>query len=190
LALEATRHVSQVVLGAKNLKTTLILRSKKEIFPLIKDNELWGGYTNPKEFMKPDGSTEKLGNCQWWTNLDVKKRHEELPLYEKYDPAKYPKYANYDAIEVGRAVEIPLDYDGEMGVPISFLDKYNPEQFEIIGQSRSLSRPIQTQSGPICRYKDRNGYMRQAVNERFCLPDGDTWRQLYDRVVIKRKTKK
>lgn len=104
----------------------------KEIFPLIKDNKIWSGYTNPKEFESPDHHIEKLGNVQWWTNLDTIKRHEKLVLYEKYDPFKYPKYDNYNAIEVSKTVEIPCDYYSEMGVPISFLDKYNPEQFEII----------------------------------------------------------
>lgn len=76
-----------------------------------------------------------MGNICWFTNLDIAKRHEELILYRTYNPADYPQYDNYDAIEVSKVADIPCDYDGVMGVPITFLDKYNPEQFEIIGTS-------------------------------------------------------
>ena len=75
----------------------------------------------------------------WFTNLETEKRHEELILYKKYTPEEYPKYDNYDAINVNKTSEIPADYDGVMGVPITFLDKYNPEQFEIIGNEYSLN---------------------------------------------------
>lgn len=73
-----------------------------------------------------------MGNICWFTNLDHTKRHEELKLYKKYSPEEYPKYDNYDAINVNKVAEIPYDYDGVMGVPITFLDKYNPDQFEIV----------------------------------------------------------
>ena len=73
---------------------------------------------------------------RWLTNLDHNKRHEELDLICRYSPVEYPHYDNYDAIEVGKTADIPCDYDGVMGVPITFLDKYNPEQFEIIGIDR------------------------------------------------------
>lgn len=76
--------------------------------------------------------TKHIMSC-WFTNLDIKKRHEQLVLYKKYSPSEYPKYDNYDAIEVSKTADIPYDYDGLMGVPITFLDKYNPEQFEILG---------------------------------------------------------
>ena len=69
----------------------------------------------------------------WFTNLDHRKRHEKLPLYKKYSPEEFPKYDNYDAINVNNTTDIPYDYDGVMGVPITFMDKYNPEQFEILG---------------------------------------------------------
>ena len=75
----------------------------------------------------------KLIMACWFTNLDIKKRHEDLILYEHYNEEKYPKYDNYDAINIDKVTEIPCDYYGIMGVPITFLDKYNPEQFEIIG---------------------------------------------------------
>lgn len=107
----------------------------KEFFPLLKNNQVWLGYTSPKEFLTPDGEVKKFGNIFWYTNLDHPKRHEPLKLWRKYadDPNKYPKYDNFDAINVDKTDDIPIDYDGIMGVPISFLDKYCPEQFEIVG---------------------------------------------------------
>ena len=120
----------------------------KEIFPLIKNNKLWLGYgfangnayfkiENPRDFSAgvydPATGLVKFRNVSWFTNLDHTKRHDEMKLYKKYNPSEYPKYDNYDAIEVGKTAEIPVDWNGIMGVPISFLDKYNPEQFEIIG---------------------------------------------------------
>ena len=74
----------------------------------------------------------RLGSAAWYTNLDYRQRHEELILYKKYTPAEYPHYDNYDAIEVSKVAEIPRDWDGAMGVPITFLNKHNPEQFEIL----------------------------------------------------------
>jgi hypothetical protein len=118
----------------------------KEIFPLIKENKLWLGYNNgPKKYLVPDTYEGKsvviidgkkympMGNTSWFTNLDTTKRHEELTLYKKYSPEEYPKYDNYDAIEVSKVANIPLNYNGAMGVPDTFLDKYNPEQFELLG---------------------------------------------------------
>ena len=105
----------------------------KETFKLIKDNKIWLGYTRVKEFVQPSGEVKKFGNIGWFTNLETEKRHQELILYKKYNPEEFPKYDNYDAIEVSKVVDIPQDYDGVMGVPITFLDKFNPEQFEIVG---------------------------------------------------------
>jgi hypothetical protein len=105
----------------------------KEIFPHIKNNEMWLGTQYVKEFVSDSGETKKFGNILWYTNLDHKKRHEEIILYKKYNEAEYPKYDNYDAIEVSKVADIPFDYEGIMGVPITFLDKYCPDQFEIIG---------------------------------------------------------
>lgn len=118
----------------------------KEIFPLIKDNKLWLGYGfkgNVAFFTSPykdvavssqhkDGHI-RVSGVMWFTNLDHKKRHEKLVLYKTYTPEEYPHYDNYDAINVNKTTDIPMDYDGIMGVPITFLDKFNPEQFEIIG---------------------------------------------------------
>lgn len=81
-----------------------------------------------------------MGSIMWFTNLDTSKRHEELTLYKKCIPEEYPKYDNYDAIEVSRFLDIPMDHDGVMGVPITFLDKYNPEQFEIVGSNRGVDQ--------------------------------------------------
>ncbi len=170
-----------LIIGNDNARTYV------DIFELIQENKIWAGYGKVKEFIQPDGSVKGFGNIGWYTNLDVAKRHESLTLYKKYSPKEYPKYANYDAIEVSKVTDIPVDYDGKMGVPISFLDKYNPDQFEITGSSSNLSEPIKTKDGLVYRYKDRNGYMRQAANERFALPDGDTWRRIYDRIVIRKK---
>lgn len=118
----------------------------KEIFPLIQQNKLWLGYNNgPKKYLVPDNYEGKsivlkdgkkympMGNTSWFTNLDTTKRHEKLTLYKKYSPEEYSKYDNYDAIEVKKVADIPLDYNGVMGVPDTFLDKYNPEQFELVG---------------------------------------------------------
>ena len=79
----------------------------------------------------------------WFTNLDFAKRHEDLILFRNYDPDDYPTYDNYDAIEVAKVVDIPMDYDGVMGVPITFLDKHNPDQFEIVGISVDVTRDAQ-----------------------------------------------
>jgi hypothetical protein len=81
----------------------------------------------------------KFRNCAWFTNLDIPKRHENLILYKKYKPDEFPKYDNYDAINVDKIADIPCDYNNVMGVPITFLDKYNPEQFEIIGNEYDLN---------------------------------------------------
>ena len=104
----------------------------KEIFPYIKNNELWLGMNWIKDFVQPNGEIKKFGNICWYTNIDHKKHNEELDLYRKYDATAYPKYDNYDAIEVSKTCDIPMDYDGVMGVPITFFDKYCPSQFEIV----------------------------------------------------------
>lgn len=108
----------------------------KEIFPLIKENKLWLGMSpRSMDFILPDGTTSNVNAC-WFTNLTHEKRTTPIDLYKKYKPEEFPKYDNYDAIEVSKVKDIPEDYDGVMGVPITFLDKYNPEQFKIIGLDR------------------------------------------------------
>ncbi|MBR2141222.1 MAG: adenosine deaminase [Rickettsiales bacterium] len=128
-----------LIIGNKNAITY------KEVFKYIKENKLWLGYNSPCEFAMPNGVITKQQNglTRWFTNCDVSKRLEKLVLYKKYYSCEedknnpnytnpeYPKYDNYDAIEVSKVADIPIDYDGVMGVPITFLDKYNPRQFEI-----------------------------------------------------------
>jgi hypothetical protein len=125
--------------------------SYKEIFTLIKANKLWLGVNNGDmafrvpDYYKPrdtrfwvDEHGQKwrsLGNAAWFTNLDLAKRHDDLILYNTYNPELYPTYDNYDAIEVSKVADIPADFDGVMGVPLTFLDKHNPDQFEILGLS-------------------------------------------------------
>ena len=124
----------------------------REILPLIMENKVWLGYNSGHFWFRvPDYYEEKktdfkidedgvkwrrMGNICWFTNIDIEKRHEEMILFHNYTPEKYPKYDNYDAIEVSRTAEIPCDYYGVMGVPITFMDKHNPDQFEILGDSR------------------------------------------------------
>ena len=133
----------------------------KEIFPLLKENRLWIGngfnlsmvfrttYPNKLEANRkyviskgynPDDNYVKTPAIAWYTNLDLSKRHEELILYKHYTPEEYPHYDNYDAINVDKVTDIPVDYDGIMGVPITFMDKYNPDQFEIIWQASGNTR--------------------------------------------------
>lgn len=131
-----------LIIGNKNAFTY------KEIFPLIKDNKIWVGITKPKDFFIPAENGEGVvlskkmsGLTRWFTNIPNKKRNEPMVLTATYAEGPnhredYPKYDNYDAIEVSACKNIPCDYDGVMGVPITFLDDYCPEQFEILGDSR------------------------------------------------------
>jgi len=131
-----------LIVGNKNAITY------KDVFKHIKRNGLWLGYRNINSdmwLMVPEGEKyEKIVDgvrlkhimACWYTNLDTSKRHEEFVMYKKYEPGEYPKYDNYEAINVDVVTDIPMDYDGVMGVPITFLDKYNPEQFELLGSNR------------------------------------------------------
>ena len=148
----------------------------KEIFPLIKENKLWTGNNMVKTFRVPQVTNKncevlpngeiiaKFGSICWFTNLDIKKRHEEIILYKKYNEEEFPKYDNYDAIEVSKVCEIPKDYDGIIGVPITFLYRYNPSQFEIVG---------------LDRYVEDNPH----YGKRFTINNRET----YARILIKRK---
>jgi hypothetical protein len=165
----------------------------KEIWPLIKSQKLWLGagftrnmahfntpYTPHSQWIEQEGEgVVRVAGVQWFTNLDLAKRHEDLILYKQYDPTAYPKYANYDAIEVGKTADIPMDYPDAMGVPITFLDKYNPDQFEILGNSREFGTPM-------AQIAEKGAY--QQGGPRFYLPNGDgTYRRMYDRIVIRNK---
>ncbi len=162
-----------LILGDQNAITY------KETFKIIKENKLWLGYDNggTKWFQVPDNydiETESrikikngvkffsMGRIVWFTNLDTAKRHEQLTFYKKYSPEEYPKYDNYEAINVDKVSDIPMDYYGAMGVPITFLDKYNPKQFEILG---------------IDRYIENN----PNYGKRFSI----NGREIYARVIIK-----
>lgn len=109
----------------------------KETFKLIKDNNLWKGVTEPKQFREPDGGVKDFGNICWFTNLTHPKRNDKLILTKEYDPLFHLKYDNYDAINCDKVKDIPKDYKGCIGVPITFLDKWNPGQFEILGLANS-----------------------------------------------------
>jgi hypothetical protein len=139
-----------IIIGNQNAITY------KEIFPLIQNDFLWLGYgftRNMAHFNTPYTATSpwieqsgegvvRVAGVQWFTNLDFPKRHEDLILYKSYNPEDYPTYDNYDAIEVSKTVDIPADYDGVMGVPITYLNKHNPSQFEIVGIAKTpLGKP-------------------------------------------------
>ncbi len=134
-----------VIVGHQNALTY------KEIFPLIKENKLWLGYgfkggaahfvnKHYEDYATAGDHQEgmiRVSGVVWFTNLDISKRHEDLILYKKYNKEEYPKYDNYEAININVTKDIPMDYDGAMGVPITFMNKYSPEQFEILGATES-----------------------------------------------------
>lgn len=172
----------------------------KEIFSLLKENKIWVGYSfnvsyvyktsyknelaTNAQFVRskgynPDEGYLKVPAVAWFTNLDIKKRHENLILYKSYNPEDYPKYENYDAINVGKVSDIPCDYDGVMGVPITFLDKYNPDMFEIIGlgiANLGLSIGIQP-------YKPEHKKYRKEIQKRGAV-DGDLYMMKGNEVVV------
>ena len=121
-----------LIIGNKNAITY------KEFFPLLKDNEVWIGCTNVKEFLQPDGSIKKFGNIGWFTNLDVAKRHEKLILWKKYTPEEYPKYDNYDAVNVNKIAEIPCDYCESWGITDEEYEKLNSSEWEITRTTNGL----------------------------------------------------
>lgn len=150
-------HKQFIVIGDLNWITY------KEIFPWLKDNEIWLGYGHVKEFRQPDGTMKKFGNKLWFTNLDIDKIHEPLTLTKLYkgNEDHYPKYDNYDAIEVGKVSEIPKDYEGLMGVPVTFMNNYDASQFKILGMLQSST---DEQAGtPNLRYYNDFKEMRQDM---------------------------
>lgn len=154
----------------------------KEIFPLIKENKMWLGISmngSNRYFRVPDTYplTEKTGKIEngvkyafvkgvrWFTNINNKQRNEKIILYQKYTPEKYPNYDNYNAINVDKVTEIPADYDGVMGVPITFLGKYNPSQFKILGLTTSGSNAYGMQQSKIyvnAKQHDLNGNIKSG----------------------------
>lgn len=163
----------------------------KEIFPLLQSNRLWLGWNNGDmafkvpSYFKPratryweDETGQKwrsLGNICWFTNLDHAKRHEELICYKQYTPEEYPTYLNYNAIEVSKLNLIPVDYEGEMGVPITFFQKYNPDQFVIIGTRETL---------PIESFEHENKKYR---GDLFVRGEDGKPKAPYHRIIIKHK---
>jgi len=159
--------------------------SFQEVFKFMQGNKLWTGYTNPTKFLVPGGGmTKKVqGLTRWFTNLDVTKRHESLTLYKKYTAKEFPKYDNYDAIEVSKVSEIPMDYDGVMGVPITFFDKYNPKQFEILGiTDRDSNNKYRTK---LYTQKDSPGY--NDLNRRAVIKINGEFRPTFARLLIRHK---
>ena len=181
-----------LILGQQNAITY------KEVFPLIKDGTVWLGVNNggDKWFQVPDhyenaaaGHSKwengvkyhKLRSVNWFTNLDHQKRYEKLILYKKHTPEEYPKYDNYDAIEVSRVAEIPADYEGAMGVPISFLDKFNPHQFQILGiTDRDNNSGLKTKEYTLGDAPNPND-----LNRRGAITVGDNLKSTYARILIK-----
>ncbi len=167
----------------------------KEIFPLIMNNQIWFGasiHSGDRKFWVPDDYKLEAAGCgidetgrkyirvkgvRWFTNLDYKERHEDIILYKQYNPEEYPTYINCDAIEVSKTSDIPMDYDGKMGVPITFLDKYNPEQFEILGKSSDIADMTEI------RKMDNV----QGGGPRFYVLKNGVPTRMYERILIRRK---
>ncbi|MBR0244387.1 MAG: adenine-specific methyltransferase EcoRI family protein [Bacteroidaceae bacterium] len=160
----------------------------KEIFPLIKQNLIWLGYgfkggaghfiSNYEDVATAGDHREgmiRVSGVRWFTNLEIRKRHENLILYRHYMPENYPRYENFDAIDVGKTEDIPYDYDGIMGVPDTFLDKFNPEQFEIIGLG---SGDLAKQAGVGKNYRGRTD-LAYIVGDKHKCP--------YSRILIRKK---
>ena len=185
----------------------------KEIFPLIKDNRVWLGfgfkggaahfYSHYEDTATAGDHREgmiRVSGVVWFTNLDFSKRHEFLDLFKTYTPETYPKYDNYDAIEVSKTSDIPMDYEGVMGVPITFLDKYNPEQFDIIGITRPwFDTPLHDKFYPKQIQHNTNGTTQEVTklndgavlalekplpDKVFYEVDGKLYTQLYSRILI------
>ena len=163
----------------------------KEIFPLIMANKVWLGYgfkgnaahfiANGYEDYATSGDHRagmiRVSGVTWFTNLDIPKNHEEQILWKPYVPEDYPRYVNYDAIEVSQSKDIPMNYDGKMGVPITFMYKYNPDQFEIVGMSLDLA--------DMSIVRERLG--RNDGGPTFYIEKDGELVRLYDRIVIRRK---
>jgi hypothetical protein len=168
-----------LVIGNVNALTT------KEIFNLVKKDKIWLGINHPKRFRVPNyyengirdeqgRNWQILGNTCWYTNLEINKRHEDLLLYKEYDSLEHVEYDNYKAINIDKVKNIPLGYKGLMGVPVSFLDKYNPEQFEIV----AIDYEIKEGLFPELIKKDWKGKIdRGYINNK----------RLYARLFIKNK---
>lgn len=173
--------------------------SYKEVFPLIKENKMWAGFSFNKtmEFIMPDTYELKgkayidengrkhgfVAGISWFTNLEIEKRNDKLDLRGNYyDPEKYPEYDNYDAIDVSKVKDIPCDYAGMMGVPITFLDKYCPEQFEILGITQRNDDPYKLKRYTTDEYKNANN-----LNTRATILVNGVLKSVYARILIRNK---
>lgn len=173
----------------------------KEIFKLIQNDQLWIGVNSNRDFSGfivpphyPLHGTEarvdaqgnrivSMNNTCWFTNLDNPKRHEPLILYRQYNPEDYPSYDNYDAIEVSKTNDIPMDYMGVMAVPITFLNKYNPEQFEILGiMDRANSSGLRTKKYDKSEIPNAND-----LNARGVIKKNGTYQAMYARLLIRKR---
>lgn len=203
---------SFIIIGNVNAITT------KEVFNYMKDNRLWFGasiHSGDRAFYVPDdyplgaagcGIDEATGKkfirvkgVRWYTNLDHKQRHEEMILVRRYRPEEYPRYDNYDAIEVSKTADIPCDYAGTMGVPITYLDKYNPEQFQILGITKTWfgaatkTYPKQIQIDPngkrstVSKLNDGVTIKIDTppIGKTYYMVDGKMYQQLYPRILIR-----
>lgn len=159
----------------------------KEFFSLIKNNKVWMGasiHSGDREFRVPDSYPLNASGCRvsddgkkyirvkgvrWWTNLDYKERHEDIILYKTYNSEEYPNYVNYDAINVDKTSDIPKDYYGTMGVPITFMDKYNPEQFKIVALGIVGSCNFTSEKKMEILDKDGNGTGKYTINAKGTL---------------------
>lgn len=178
----------------------------KEIFPYMMQNKMWLGYGfkgGAAHFMSlyEDKATAgdhrkgmiRVSGVHWFTNLDIKKRHENIILYKHYTPEEYPRYANYDAIDVSKTAEIPCDYNGLMGVPITFLDKYNPNQFQLVGNTSDTdwcrSAGVASMGQETINQLRRQGNMAHVtanMNSLYIIKDGKVILP-YGRLIIRRK---
>ena len=187
-----------LIIGPQNAVTY------KEIFPLIKNGDIWWGFNcvrwfktehqTAKSKITEDGTILTEGDrSRWFTNLEHDKRHQPLDLYKRYSNEEYPKYDNYDAIEVSKVADIPEDYDGVMGVPITFLDKYNPEQFEIVGTDSPYYIELlgikRMGEEWIQAYRQHGGTGHLTSNmHSLCLYDKNgVPKSVYKRILIRRK---
>ena len=178
----------------------------KEIFPLIKDGKIWLGAGFPgnvgffescyEDMAKASQHREnmiRVSGVHWFTNLDHDKHHQELLLHKHYSSEAYPKYDNYDAIEVSRTAEIPDDYDGIMGVPITFLDKYDPDQFEIVGTDSNAMveelgiRPIGQKWIDDYRAAGGTGHITANMHSLVCRDKNGKPKSIYKRLLIRNK---
>lgn len=178
-----------LIIGNKNSVTY------KEVFPLIKSNQIWAGVRSFSggmwfisdyigKYQRIVGGVKQINvPAIWLTNMENRKRKELIPLFKKYNEQEYPFYDNYNAIEVAKTSEIPIDWYGAMGVPITFIDKYNPDQFEILGiTDRDDNSGLKTReySSTVPNHGD--------LNRRGAIKIGNTYRSTYARLLIKRKS--